>query len=63
VIAIPGDEYIVTFALFTTLTAGVSIASIVNEDVAMTPGPVGGVPLAVPVLEIDPASTSACVVV
>jgi hypothetical protein len=35
----------------------------VNEDVAVTAEPVGGFPLAVPVLEIDPASTSACVVV
>jgi hypothetical protein len=35
----------------------------VNEDVAVTAGPVGGVPLAVPVFEIDPASMSACVVV
>ena len=29
----------------------------------MTAEPFGGVPLAVPVLEIDPASTSLCVVV
>jgi hypothetical protein len=50
-------------ALFTTLTAGASDASIVSEDVAVTAEPVGGVPLAVPVFEIDPASTSDCVVV
>jgi hypothetical protein len=31
--------------------------------VAVTAGPVGGFPLAVPVFEIDPAFTSACVVV
>jgi hypothetical protein len=52
-----------TLALFTRLTAGVSDAGMVSEDVTVTAGPVGGVPLAVPVLEMDPASTSACVVV
>jgi hypothetical protein len=35
----------------------------VNEDVTVTTGPLGGVPLAVPLLKIDPAFTSACVVV
>ena len=33
------------------------------EDVAVTAGPAGGVPVAVPVLVIEPASTSAWVVV
>jgi hypothetical protein len=63
VIAVPGAEYFITLALFTTLNDGVSDASIVNEDVAVTAEPFGGVPLAVPVLEIDPASRSVCVVV
>jgi hypothetical protein len=63
VITIPDAEYNTTFALFTTLTAGVSMACIVKADVVVTAGPVGGVPVAVPVLEIDPASTSVCVVV
>ena len=39
------------------------MACIVKADVVVTAGPVGGVPVAVPVLEIDPASTSVCVVV
>jgi hypothetical protein len=54
--------YFITLAVFTKLSAGLE-ADIVNEDVTVTTGPARGVPLAVPVLEIDPASMSACVVV
>jgi hypothetical protein len=35
----------------------------VTEEVLVTDGPLGGVPVAVPVLEIDPAVTFAAVVV
>jgi hypothetical protein len=59
---VPDAEYFITLALFTRLNDGVSEAHIVSEDVAVTTGPVSGVPLAVPVLEIDPASTSLCAV-
>jgi hypothetical protein len=62
VIRVPGAEYFITLAVFTRLSAGLE-AEIVNEDVAVTTEPVKDVPLAVPVLEIDPASRSACVVV
>jgi hypothetical protein len=62
VIRVPGAVYFITLAVFTKLSAGLE-ADIVNEDVTVTTGPARGVPLAVPVLEIDPASMSACVVV
>jgi len=48
---------------FTTVRAGDWTAGIVSEELSVTFGPVGGVPVAEPVLEIDPASMSACVVV
>jgi hypothetical protein len=51
------------FAVFTTLIAGASDAGMVNEDVAVTAEPSGADAFAVPVLEMDPASTSVCVVV
>jgi hypothetical protein len=53
----------VTFAVFITVIAGAADNDIVSEDVLVTAGPDGGVPCAVPVLEIDPEFTSACVVV
>src|ERR1700744_3183498 len=43
--------------------AGVCVAVIVTVDWAVTPGPLGGGPVAVPVLGRLPASTSAWVVV
>ena len=49
---------------FTRAMAGLAgVAGTVSDDVAVTFGPVGGVPVAVPVLEREPASTSAWVVV
>ena len=43
--------------------AGLWTPGIVSEDESVTGGPVGGVPLAVPVFVMLPRSTSACVVV
>jgi hypothetical protein len=73
VIAVPDAEKLVTLADFTTLMAldvGVDVptlpgatAGIVSEDVAVTTGPVGGVPVAVPVLLSEPLVTSVEVVV
>ena len=42
---------------------GLWVAGMVRLSLAVTVGPLGGVPAAVPVLLIDPASTSAWVVV
>jgi hypothetical protein len=53
----------VEVTLFITVKAGEAVAGIISEDVIVTTEPLGGVPLAVPVLEMDPAFTSACVVV
>ena len=49
---------------FTMLIDGPAMAGMVTERGAVDGrGPVGGVPVAVPVLVIEPASTSAWVVV
>ena len=45
------------------LMSGVWVAGMVTEEVLVTGGPEGGVPVAVPELVIEPASTSAWVVV
>ncbi len=60
---VPDEEYEATEADFTMAIEGVCLAGMVTEDVAVTFGPLGGVPVAVPVLDIEPAFTSACVVV
>ncbi len=59
----PGPSKLVTLADFTTPMAGAEMAGTVADDWAVTAAPDGGVPVAVPVLVIDPASTSAWVVV
>src|SRR6516164_2630758 len=51
------------FAVLTTEIAGMRVPGITTEDGAVTTTPVGEVPVAVPVLEMLPLSTSACVVV
>ena len=48
---------------FTIAISGVCVAKIVTFDASVTVTVDGAVPVAVPVLLIDPASTSACVVV
>ena len=61
--AVPGgDVRRSTLADLTKVIRGL-VAGMVTEEVAVTVGPVGGVPVAVPVLVIAPASTSAWVVV
>ena len=58
-----GAAKLVMFADFTTPMAGASTAVTVTEDWAETGAPVGGVPVAVPVLVMLPLSTSVWVVV
>jgi hypothetical protein len=48
-------------ALLTRSTLGELVAVTVSASVSVTAGPAGGVPVAVAVFAIDPASTSACV--
>ena len=59
----PASEKLVMLAVLTTLMPGFDTAGIVTVDVALTGGPVGGCPVAVPTLVMLPRSTSACVVV
>ena len=60
---VPAAEKLSMLADFTKPMLGLGAAGMVTEDVSVTGGPVGGVPVAVPVLVTDPASTSAWVVV
>jgi hypothetical protein len=65
---VPVPEKLVTPADLTRPIAGVLFDGVVetgmvSEELAVTHGPLGGVPLTVPVLEMLPALTSACVVV
>ena len=48
-------------ACLSTEIDGEALTTVVGESVAVTAGPVGGVPEAVAVLGTDPASTSAWV--
>ena len=59
----PGAEKLLMEAVFTIPMAGPCLAGTVTEEVAVTLVPDGEVPVAVPVLVIEPASTSAWVVV
>ena len=45
------------------MISGFEVAGTVAESVSVTGGPLGGVPAAVPVFTMEPASTSACVTV
>ena len=60
---VPAAEKLAMLADFTKPIAGVWVAVTVVVSWPVTGGPVGGVPVAVPVLVIEPASTSAWVVV
>ncbi len=60
---VPDEEYEATEADFTMAIEGCGAKGIFNVEVPVTGGPLGGVPVAVPVLDIEPAFTSACVVV
>ena len=59
----PGAENELMLAVFTTEMDGVWLAGMVSEDVSVTGSPLGGVPVAVPVLHSEPLSTSVWVVV
>ena len=50
-------------AVFTIEIAGVRVPGMTSDDVSVTTAPNGEVAVAVPVLEMLPRSTSACVVV
>ncbi len=58
----PEAEKLETLADLTSDIAGPWLAGMVSELVAVTHGPLGGVPFAVPVLEMEPLVTSPVVV-
>ena len=59
----PAPEKLETLADLTILIDAERTARMVSESLAVTPGPEGGTAVAVPVLVIEPLSTSAWVVV
>src|SRR5262249_38926768 len=63
VIVVPTASKVVGLADFTSVISGLATAETVVDDSSSTSVPSGAVPVAVPVLLIEPRSTSACVVV